>query len=156
MLCLHFTQSNMVLFFVRKMGKISRANNLFYGMVLKSLLLKIKLNWNKKACKILNSGKLKFYCIFYRPKLSNLRYFYKILLKLFIVIQLWMGFWISTFHTFYVDYEFRCYLLWFSHFWSVFYTKQDCKVLFSKSTWYIRCKQPFLLKWLSQVNFVEK
>ena len=61
MLCLHFTQSNMVLSFFRKMCNISRANNLFYGMVMKSILLKIKLNWNKKACKILNSGKLKFY-----------------------------------------------------------------------------------------------
>ena len=156
MLCLHFTQSNMVLFFVRKMGKISRANNLFYGMVLKSILLKIKLNWNKKACKIPNSGKLKFYCIFYRPELSNLRYFYKILLKLFIVIQLWMGFlniklshilcrlWISMLSS-----VIQSFLVCILH-------KASCKVLFSKSTWYIRCKQPFLLKWLSQVNFVEK
>jgi len=51
-------------------------------MVMKPMLLKTKVIWNIKACKNLKILKFKIYCIFYRPEMSNLRYFYKFLMRL--------------------------------------------------------------------------
>ena len=67
--------------FLKKMYKLSWTNNLFYGTVMKSMLLKNKLNWGKNLVKTLKLENWNFIVFFYRPEMSNCSYFRKIFLN---------------------------------------------------------------------------